>query len=355
MIFGRSQGNDRFHQMRGDRFAQMAAVQPGATRFGEPSSVSMDDLRSEQATKMVDDLLRARGAPITPENRQAALQYMMGGELQGLSMQGSAEDDIAMQAMMESDGGGRPPPSNDVGGPATDVRPMPRPEGAPGSAPSGAPEAMPASDDGDDGMTSGPGMSDMLAPAIVGGAAAAAAGGYAARRGRQPGTGVPTTRNPGIDGEIVYEVPTVRSGGGAPAVMPTPGDDPSVVGVNPPRTDNALPPGSNNALPAPSVRTESGNINMMAQPLPENAPIDTDEVMNPGGEFSSISQKLQQNGFNEISAPPAVPPNADPNGFVQDGNAFIKAPNGRWYAKQLSPNEMLTANQSLRSTLRAIR
>lgn len=245
MMFGRP-GADRFHQLRGDRFQQMANMQPGA-------DVSMDAMRGDTARGIVDQLLASRGVPNTPENQQAALEYLMGGQMGALAQQGTTAQDVASQALMSEGGGSSAPPVAQSA------------QGGVGSFPAQTDDTMtvaPTPDDLSFGAEDAPidaGGGAFVDPLTaltygVGGATA----GLAARQATKPqpqhtlrgrNAGGPKTQearapNAGLTGEVVEDVklPANASARNVRRQQAAPlSDDDIKVEVNPPRTDNALP------------------------------------------------------------------------------------------------------------------
>lgn len=213
---------DRYHQMRGNEY-----------RMTEGTGL---------ASKIAQDFLASRGAPITPQNLVIAQAYLRGGALDALAMQQSTESEIADAAIAADSGGAR------AGGGQS----SPLATGTPPAPPSAQPPVSDAPVPDTVMPTGDANALPFLLPGLLTGAAAGAGAAVAGR-----GPRLPATRTDALTGEIVGSPPAVRAEAGP--VVPSGGgvdeaiEDAIIVGVNPADTSSAVtgPVLDRTALPSP--------------------------------------------------------------------------------------------------------
>jgi hypothetical protein len=246
---------DRFHQLRGNEFAMMEGT--------------------GMATRIAQEFLASRGAPITPRNLAIAQSYLSGGALDMLEQQSSTENGIA-NAAIAAEGGGVAGGGDTMGG----VAPPP-------ARPTADAAVTPAlvTQEGD-GL-----QYPWMLPALL-----------AATRqadGALVGQDARAMRPGGINGEVINGVPSVQSTR-ALSPMDAAIEDAIIVGVNPAPTANALPAPQPQApvaaAPQPNpyeAQVQRAQAGPAAPPRTEDAPIATESVMpDEGAGRESVKQSV---------------------------------------------------------------
>lgn len=260
--------NDRFHQLRGDTYADRAG-----TAFGE---------------KLVADFLASRGAPMTAQNAAIAREYLSGGGLARLQQQQSTEASIADAAIAAESAPsangppsvqGQPSVSPNTGVPMNDPAPQRVQQPTQPNAPST--DTIDERDaDGEDASSDDGGIPTWLRALLPGALIAA---------GARVDPNVPATVQgapKGIDGEIVNDVAPYRTVDGPPtSAVPGAAIDDVTVTANPPRTDNALPaPNAAHAIGSDNAVYGGGgaavDTSQYAQDFSADRPITTEELIN---------------------------------------------------------------------------